>query len=278
MTLTIDRNGSYVAWMCRIVAFAICAATALNMWLGLPGAKRFSWVLGVPVEVARGETNQYLVRAAPRSVDFTRIGKVDQDLGYSVGVTLLDGTQIGFRYQPPEPTRAVAATGRLTTVLLGAGALYTLLHFVLFATILRYKRAFRAERNIFLFHLLSATAVTIIAAAIVARDSAALAGAIGMVSIHGIYSLSFLELWSLAEGGYSLAILRDASGGGDSTKADEDSMNPLGARKVQLRVGSLARLRLANVKDDRLELTRSGHVVASVEQALRLLANSRVDT
>jgi hypothetical protein len=54
--------------------------------------------LGVPVEPIAGEVNQYLVKASRRSTDFSKVGKVHQDYGYAVGVTLPNGTQIGFRF------------------------------------------------------------------------------------------------------------------------------------------------------------------------------------
>lgn len=74
---------------------------------GAPTPESLTGLLGVQVDAAPGEVNQYLIRAAEGSVDLTKVGKVDQDLGYSVGITLPNGTQIGFRYEPlvQEPTR-----------------------------------------------------------------------------------------------------------------------------------------------------------------------------
>ena len=66
-----------------------------------PTAEELTRVLGVPVELARGEVNQYLIRAPQGSADLGRLGTIHTDLGYAVGLTLKDGTQIGFRYEPP---------------------------------------------------------------------------------------------------------------------------------------------------------------------------------
>ncbi len=57
--------------------------------------------LGVRVEEIPGEFRQFYVYAPQGSVDFSKIGKVHQDLGYAVGVTLENGLQIGFRYAKP---------------------------------------------------------------------------------------------------------------------------------------------------------------------------------
>jgi hypothetical protein len=70
----------------------------------LPKVAELSKVLGVPIEVAPGETNQYLIKAPRGSADLSKLGKVDQDFGYALGVTLNDGTQIGFRYLQPSAT------------------------------------------------------------------------------------------------------------------------------------------------------------------------------
>lgn len=67
---------------------------------GAPTPESLTRLLGVQVDAAPGEVNQYLIRAAAGSVDLTKVGKVHQDLGYAVGVTLPNSTQIGFRYEP----------------------------------------------------------------------------------------------------------------------------------------------------------------------------------
>src|SRR5262249_51461713 len=184
---------------------------------------------------APGEPNQYLVQAAPHSVDFARLGTVHLDLGYAVGVTLPDGHRIGFRYEPPAPSPATASNEAAMLMLLG-GLLFVLGHFALFAAIFRHARTFHAERTIFLYHLISAVAMAIVAAAIAMWDVSLLIGAIGLLSIHAIYSLTFLELWSLAESGYSLAILRELSGPRERGRLQSDSMRTLGVGKVRTRI------------------------------------------
>lgn len=59
-------------------------------------------MLGVPVDEAPGEVNQYLIPAPQRSADLAKLGTIHTDLGYAIGLTLPNGTQIGFRYEPPK--------------------------------------------------------------------------------------------------------------------------------------------------------------------------------
>jgi hypothetical protein len=69
-------------------------------WVEGPGASGadISRKLGVAVEPVAGETNQYVIKASRGSIDLSQIGAVHQDLGYSVGVTLANGKQVGFRF------------------------------------------------------------------------------------------------------------------------------------------------------------------------------------
>jgi hypothetical protein len=67
---------------------------------GAPTPESLARILGVRIDAAPGEVNQYLIRAGRGSVDLTRVGAIHQDLGYAVGVTLPNGVQIGFRYEP----------------------------------------------------------------------------------------------------------------------------------------------------------------------------------
>ena len=264
---------STALWGTRIAAVAVCLTFALAPGKTTTGPAYFSKVLGAPVRVAPGESNQYLINAAPHSVDFTRLGRIHLDLGYTVGVTLPDGLQIGFRFEPlPEPP-PTPSNAPATLALLAAGVAYVVCHFALFAAIFRHARAFRAERTIFLYHVTSMTVVISVAAAMVAWDVRLLAGAVGLVSIHAIYSLSFLELWSLAQGGYSLAILRELSGRGAPAAVSDDPMRSLGGRKVQARVDSLGRLWLLRSAGDEIALTRLGRATARVQAFLRMMVN-----
>jgi hypothetical protein len=82
-------------------------------------------------------------------------------------------------------------------VTIGAGLGYLALHVLLYLLVLRDRRPFQSERGIFLYHFLSATVFTVVAltAAVSPFSDAALAVAIGLIAMHCIYSLSFLDGW-----------------------------------------------------------------------------------
>ena len=266
-----NRLASLAQWGCRGAAVVVCVVVVLASWWTQPGPRYYSRVLGAPVRIAPGEPNQFFIHAAQHSIDFTRLGFVHIDVGYAVGVTLPDGRQIGFRYDPnPPPPRSNEPA---ILMILTGGVLWTLGHFILFVVVLRHARAFHAERTIFLYHALSAAVAAIVAAAIVMWDWELRAGAVGLMTIHAIYSLSFLELWSLSEGGYSLAILRELSGAGRPVGVKGDPMQALGGRKVRSRIESLGRLGLVRTAGDRIELTGLGRAVGRTQAVLRSIVN-----
>jgi len=63
--------------------------------------RRYSELLGAPVEAIPGEANQFVVHAARSSLDFSKLGVVHTDLGYAVGVQLESGSKVGFRIESP---------------------------------------------------------------------------------------------------------------------------------------------------------------------------------
>lgn len=65
---------------------------------------------------------------------------------------------------------------------------------------------------------------------------------------HGIYSLSFLELWSLTQGSYSLTILADVASGSNSNSQARSPMMlaEIGMQKRAERQVSLRKLGLLN--------------------------------
>ena len=80
------------------------------------------------------------------------------------------------------------------------------IHFTLFVA-LQNPKADNRERRAFLLHVVSfgSLSVLFLWATVVGKISVTAAS--GGIAVHGIYSLSILELWSLSEGSYSVAIL-----------------------------------------------------------------------
>jgi hypothetical protein len=153
---------------------------------------------------------------------------------------------------------------------------YLALHFGLYVLVFRHMTAFRREALIFQYHAVPAVAVVMLAAlaVICAPSSERCAEAAIVVGLHGIYSLSFLELWSLAQGGYSLRILMDVAGAGPAP--DWTDLESVGAGKKANRQANLQRLGLLEAQDGRLFLSRRGRFVATALAAIvRLVAPAR---
>lgn len=62
-------------------------------------AGELAGALGVAVDPAPGEPSQFLIRAHRDAVDLNRVGTIHSDVGYSIGLTLPSGDQIGVRFE-----------------------------------------------------------------------------------------------------------------------------------------------------------------------------------
>ena len=106
-------------------------------------------------------------------------------------------------------SRARTSRSREPEFMLLAIAAYLAAHFAAYVVVLRHRAGLRSEKGIFLYHFASAVFAGLagVAFAVLEPDRFGLSGLVLVLSLHGIYSLSFLELWSLAQGGYSLSII-----------------------------------------------------------------------
>jgi hypothetical protein len=152
---------------------------------------------------------------------------------------------------------------------------YLALHVLLYVFALRSRPFFQSERGIFLYHFVSATLFTLaaFAAAAIRFSDAALAIATGLSAIHAIYSISFLELWTLAEGSYSMSILTGiASQGILSRNRLIDAFARIGDAKKANRLSVLSALSLAGRDSNQWRLSARGRLVAYVLNVLVWLA------
>jgi hypothetical protein len=158
----------------------------------------------------------------------------------------------------------------------GAAIIYFFAHFLLYVSVLRHRPYFRTEKGIFLYHLISAMIFVFVAVVIflIRRDGEALSFGSALIAAHGIYSISFLELWSLAQGSYSLSIMgRHGSDGGLSRTELIDAFFRIGNAKKADRLSSLAGSKLVLLEGTRWRLTGTGATVAAVLKSLLWLAN-----
>jgi hypothetical protein len=149
-------------------------------------------------------------------------------------------------------------------------------HFLIYVAILRNKARFQTERGIFLYHLISATFFVAAALVIllVRRDGQAFSVASALIAAHGIYSISFLELWSLAQGSYSLSIM--GQGRSDRIPSRAELINffsRIGIAKKADRLSALEGSQLVRLDGNHWRLNGSGAIVASMLRSLLWLAN-----
>lgn len=151
--------------------------------------------------------------------------------------------------------------------MLNSFAIYLVAHFLLYVVVLRKRPVFRSEKGIFLYHFLPAlvVALAVLAWAVVARAHPGWPEIVLVLSAHGIYSLSFLELWSLAQGGYSLSIIAAiANAEADRSLTDFSALEAVGEVKQRERLAGLSRLGLIANTDGRVALTERGRQVAAL--------------
>jgi len=136
---------------------------------------------------------------------------------------------------------------------------YLALHFILYVLLLRQMRLFAKEIAVFLYQFGSFLALPVTLFVFTSRPVGVLPSLLAAMSIHGIYSLSFLELWSLSEGSYSLRILERIERLGTlPVDADVSDLQRIGTSKKSSRLDSLQKLGLVGNVEGRYALTCLG--------------------
>ena len=149
---------------------------------------------------------------------------------------------------------------------------YLAAHLAAYVLVFRHRPGLRSEKGIFLYHFASAVFAGLagVAFAVLDPDRIGLSGLVLVLSLHGIYSLSFLELWSLAQGGYSLSIIASISQAEASgTEPDFRALAAIGEAKQGDRVAALEKLGLVARRDERIALTARGGRIAFLLHTLR---------
>jgi hypothetical protein len=162
-------------------------------------------------------------------------------------------------------------------ILLALTIAYLVVHFTLYVVVFRYRPAFGRERVIFRYHALPAVVLTLVLAVsvILARDSTTLAAAFLAISLQGLYSLSFLELWALADGGYSLQILERIAT--THSAVDTRGMQEIGATKRSERLKSALDMGLIKSHGGKFSLTRRGSRIASAYATMLWVVNATLE-
>lgn len=155
-------------------------------------------------------------------------------------------------------------------------ALYLAGHFLVYTLALRHLRLFARESVIFLYQFLSFAFHPVIVFWIAPRPEDLMAALVGSFALHGIYSLSFLELWALSEGSYSLRMLdRVERLGSAANQSSLSDLDQIGASKKSARLESLVRLGLIEQRDGRYFRRAAGGIMAGALRTLVWLVNIR---
>lgn len=157
-------------------------------------------------------------------------------------------------------------------------AVYLAIHLLLYAVVLRRLPAFRRERTIFAYHALSAAGVTVLALLSLFASSGGpdFEWAIAVIALHGIYSTTFLELWSLSEGGYSLQIMEHFQRAEQRGEvANVEALRAIGAAKLGNRLEGLSGAGLVRREGDSISLTGRGRLVGSFFALLAWLTHTQ---
>ena len=150
------------------------------------------------------------------------------------------------------------------------------IHFLVYALWLRNTAFFRREAAIFGYHTASFAALLTVVAltAWIVPGLVDFAPFCAAGAMHAIYSITFLELWSLAEGSISGRILtRFLKAGRPLALADVEHLIAYGAQKKDLRLASAHNLALIAKNGAHWILTPRGRIVATVIRLFAWLNN-----
>jgi hypothetical protein len=144
-----------------------------------------------------------------------------------------------------------------------------------FAVFLALRRRLNAEKRIFVFNIAAFASCFAAIFYAMQRDMLPLYTAAGLLSLHGMYSLTFLWLWSGSEGSYSVLILRQLATSPKTRQQLADQLACIGGRKQAGRIQSLLRVLLVGETDGLFYLTTLGRLAAGALKSLRWLADVR---
>lgn len=159
---------------------------------------------------------------------------------------------------------------------LGYGILALLVHTSVYLVGLR--QVLRSEFAIFAYHLFPSLLLFALAVAFAMSDLSddRIAAAVALTALNGIYSLTFLELWTLSQISYSREVLVKAQAGNlHSASSHADHLWRLGDEKRTARLESLRGMGLLASTPDGWKLGRRGRALSAFLQFLLWLPNLR---
>lgn len=153
---------------------------------------------------------------------------------------------------------------------------YLALHLTSYALVLRRLPVFELERSIFLYHFVSAFVFSSCALLVVINDPTEerVGAAVAVICAHGIYSLTFLELWTLSQISYSREVLGLAERRGSlRVSPPPPELVLIGDEKKAGRLDAMIKLQLLRREGNVFQLTPRGRLVSKALGILAWLAN-----
>ena len=149
------------------------------------------------------------------------------------------------------------------------------LHFVTFALVFRRLAVFGSEKVILLYHLLSCAAagMGVVLWGVWASSPEFFSALLAVIGLHGVYSMSFLVMWSSSEGGFSLRMMKALEGGPRPRSDVADEFIALGDTKRVQRLSSLQRSGWVREEGGLYRPTAAGVLLALLLRALHAINN-----
>ena len=151
-------------------------------------------------------------------------------------------------------------------------------HLGLYLLWLRRTVTFRNERVITIYHLTSGMGLIVAVSArwIWSDLPCQPDDCLAVGSLHGLYSLTFLSLWSSAQGGFSLRILKSLRQGARPRNDVMIEFARMGDEKRRERLQNLRRVGLIELRGADYCVTRKGRLVARMVGFVHWLNDFRV--
>jgi hypothetical protein len=149
-------------------------------------------------------------------------------------------------------------------------ALWVGVHLAAYGVGLRHGSVLRSEKGILVYHLASIAAFTAaLAAGVLAWPGKRVA--VGAVAMHGVYSMTFLCLWSSSQGGFALRVMQVLAAGPMERPLLEAAIDRWAGGKQSVRLAGLERARLLRRCPGGYSATRWGGLLAVVLRLMRVI-------
>jgi len=149
-----------------------------------------------------------------------------------------------------------------------------LFHLFLYAIFFKKMAAIKSEFGILIYHILIFLFVFFMSVVMQTHIDYDIEEAVSSICLVSIYSMTFLQAWSLAEGSYSFSILESIKISEESNASFEiQRLEEIGRTKRSDRISSLEKLGLIQISSNAYHLTKRGRLASGFIKKIRYLNN-----